>query len=72
MERWSSEEAFVPAQVPSYWLACFTVEDVDKSHKKAVELGAEEMLDPQDFPGGRFSILGDPQGASFGLLKMKQ
>src|SRR2546428_661690 len=60
--------SMVPAQVPSYWLAYFTVEDVDKSHKTAVEHGAKEMLPPQDFPGGRFSILSDPQGASFGLL----
>ena len=27
------------------------------------------MLPPGDFPGGRFSILSDPQGAAFGLLK---
>jgi predicted enzyme related to lactoylglutathione lyase len=27
------------------------------------------MVAPQDFPGGRFSIVSDPQGASFGLLK---
>lgn len=63
--------SMVPAQVPSYWQVYFTVEDVDKSHEKAVEHGAQEMLAPQDFPGGRFSILSDPQGASFGLLKMK-
>jgi predicted enzyme related to lactoylglutathione lyase len=30
------------------------------------------MLAPQDFLGGRFAILSDPQGAMFGLLKMKQ
>jgi predicted enzyme related to lactoylglutathione lyase len=63
--------SMVPARVPSYWQVYFTVEDVDKSHQKAVEHGAQEMLAPQDFPGGRFSILTDPQGASFGLLKMK-
>jgi predicted enzyme related to lactoylglutathione lyase len=61
----------VPAQVPSYWLAYFTVPDVDKEHKKATELGATSLLEPADFPGGRFSILTDPQGASFGLLKMQ-
>src|SRR5260370_9353683 len=63
--------SMVPAQVPSYWLAYFTVEDVDKSHKTAGENGAKQPLEPPDFPGGRFSILTDPQGASFGLLKMK-
>jgi predicted enzyme related to lactoylglutathione lyase len=61
----------VPAEVPSYWLAYFTVADVDKAHKMATDLGATSMLEPQDFPGGRFSILSDPQGASFALLKMK-
>ena len=61
----------IPTEVPSYWQIYFTVDDVDTAHKKAKDLGAQEMLAPQDFPGGRFSILSDPQGASFGLLKMK-
>jgi hypothetical protein len=61
----------VPAEMPSYWLVYFGVEDVDKSHQKAIDAGASEMMAPQDFPGGRFSILGDPQGAAFGLLKMQ-
>jgi predicted enzyme related to lactoylglutathione lyase len=61
----------VPAEVPSYWLVYFTVPDVDKSYEKATEAGARSMLAPQDFPYGRFAILSDPQGAAFGLLKMK-
>jgi predicted enzyme related to lactoylglutathione lyase len=61
----------VPPQVPSYWLAYFTVDDVDASHRKAVELGATEQLAPLDFPGGRMSIVSDPQGASFGLLSLQ-
>lgn len=36
-----------------------------------VELGARELVEPQDFPGGRFAIVMDPQGASFGLLKTR-
>jgi predicted enzyme related to lactoylglutathione lyase len=59
----------VPAEVPSYWMAYFEVDDVDATHRKAVEAGASEMLPPGDFPGGRFSIVSDPQGAAFGLLK---
>ena len=59
----------VPAEVPSYWQIYFDVADVDASHAKAIELGATEMVPPQDFPGGRFGILMDPQGASFALLK---
>jgi predicted enzyme related to lactoylglutathione lyase len=60
----------VPAEVPSHWLVYFTVDDVDTSHRKAVEAGARENLAPMDFPGGRMSILTDPQGANFGLLSL--
>jgi hypothetical protein len=59
----------IPAQVPSYWMPYFEVADVDKSFKKALELGAKEMVGAQDFPGGRFAIVSDPEGAVFGLLK---
>jgi predicted enzyme related to lactoylglutathione lyase len=62
----------VPAEVPSYWTTYFGVEDVDRSFERATQLGAREMVAPQDFPGGRFAILADPQGAVFGLLRMRQ
>jgi len=63
-------QSMVPAQVPSYWLVYFAVDDVDKSFKTATQAGAKEMVAPMDFPGGRFAIISDPQGAAFGLLKM--
>jgi predicted enzyme related to lactoylglutathione lyase len=62
----------VPKEVPSYWMVYFGVTDVDKAHKKATELGATEMVPPSDFPGGRFSIVSDPQGAMFGLMTVIQ
>ena len=62
----------VPAEVPSYWQVYFGVEDVDAAVAKALALGAQEMVSPQDMPGGRFAIATDPQGASFGLLRMEQ
>ena len=43
---------------------------MDASAAKAREAGAAELAAPMDFPGGRFAILADPQGATFGLLKM--
>jgi predicted enzyme related to lactoylglutathione lyase len=61
--------SMVPAQVPSYWMVYFSVADVDASYAAALAAGAQEMLPPRDFPGGRFAILSDPQGATFGLLK---
>lgn len=60
----------VPAEMPSYWLVYFGVEDIDRAHRTAIGAGAREMMAPQDFPGGRFSIVTDPQGAAFGLLHM--
>jgi predicted enzyme related to lactoylglutathione lyase len=63
-------QPMVPAQVPSYWLVYFAVDDVDKSFEKATGAGARELVAPMDFPGGRFAIVSDPQGAPFGLLKM--
>jgi predicted enzyme related to lactoylglutathione lyase len=63
-------QPMVPAQVPSYWLAYFGVDDVDRSFRTATQAGAKEIVAPMDFPGGRFAIVSDPQGATFGLLKM--
>jgi hypothetical protein len=60
----------VPAEVPSFWQIYFDVEDVEAAHRKAVGLGAKELQPPQEFPGGKFSILSDPQGAGFGLMRM--
>jgi predicted enzyme related to lactoylglutathione lyase len=58
-----------PPEMPSYWLVYFAVDDVDAAHRRAIELGGTERVAPQDFPGGRFSIVADPDGAGFGLLK---
>lgn len=58
-----------PAGAPNAWLVYFGVDDVDAAAAKAVELGGHEVNGPQDFPGGRFAIVSDPQGATFGLLR---
>jgi predicted enzyme related to lactoylglutathione lyase len=60
----------IPAEVPSYWQVYFNVDDVDHAFRKVIDSGGQEMVAPQDFPGGRFAIVTDPQGASFGLLRM--
>jgi predicted enzyme related to lactoylglutathione lyase len=62
--------AMAPAEMPNYWLVYFAVDDVDESTRKAVEAGGKEMLAPMDFPGGRMSLVTDPQGAIFGLMHM--
>jgi hypothetical protein len=47
----------------------FAVDDVDRMFQAAIGLGAREMVAPHDYPGGRFAIVADPEGASFGLLR---
>jgi predicted enzyme related to lactoylglutathione lyase len=62
----------VPESTPSFWMVYFTVDDVDAAHRKAIGLGARELVAPFDFPGGRMSIVQDPQGASFGLMTLSE
>jgi uncharacterized protein len=59
----------VRAEMPSYWLVYFNVADVDASFRTVLDAGGREMMPPMDFPGGRFAIVSDPQGAAFGLLR---
>ena len=59
----------LPAEVPSHWLAYFGADDVDASASRAGELGGQVVAGPMDYPGGRFAVVIDPQGAAFGLLK---
>lgn len=68
---WEMNE-LMPAEVPSYWQVYFAVDDVDAAFRRTLELGGRESVAPQEFPGGRFAIVSDPQGASFGLLKMSR
>jgi len=63
-------DAMVPAEVPSYWMVYFSVDDVDATHRVALASGARELVAPLDFPGGRMSIVSDPEGAAFGLMSL--
>lgn len=58
-------------QVPPHWLVYFRVEDTDQTAQKAKQQGASILVPPTDIPNvGRFSILIDPQGADFAVIKM--
>ncbi len=58
----------VPAQVPSFWMVYFQVDDIDAATQKANGLGARTQMGPAEYPGGRYAVLQDPQGAIFGLI----
>jgi predicted enzyme related to lactoylglutathione lyase len=59
----------VPAQVPSFWMIYFNVDDVDATTQAVKDAGGSVTAVPQDYFGGRFAIVADPQGATFGLFK---
>ena len=56
---------------PSHWMAYVAVDDVDAKAKLAGELGGKVCVPPTDIPGvGRFSVITDPAGATFSLVKL--
>jgi uncharacterized protein len=59
------------AGAPPHWLVYFAVADCDASVARATELGANVFVPPMDIPKvGRFSVLADPQGAVFSVIKL--
>ena len=55
---------------PPTWLPYFSVADTDTTVTRAKKLGAKEYMAPMDIPNvGRFAVLGDPQGATFAVIK---
>ena len=62
--------AQIPAQVPPHWLVYFAVANTDNTVKRAQELGAKLMMPAMDIPQGRFAVVTDPQGATFGVIQL--
>lgn len=57
--------------VPPHWLLYFTVEDADATAAQALEAGGKVIMAPTDIPGtGRFTVLSDPQGGVFAVIKL--
>ena len=56
--------------VPPSWMPYIEADNVDETAAKATSLGGRIMHGPADIPGaGRFAVLQDPQGATFGIYK---
>jgi uncharacterized protein len=57
--------------VPPNWLPYFMVADCDGSADKAKELGGKLQVPPMDIANvGKFSVIQDPQGAMFAIIKL--
>ncbi|MEZ4363026.1 MAG: VOC family protein [Kofleriaceae bacterium] len=58
------------AKAPSMWLTWFEVKDVDDTVKRATSKGGEVLAPIFEMPKvGRMSILRDPTGGVFGVIK---
>jgi len=58
--------------VPPNWMVYFAVGDCDTAVEKAQRAGANVVVPPSDIHKGRFSVLMDPQGAAFALIKLNR
>lgn len=57
--------------VPPNWLPYFMVDDCNASAAKASSSGGKIFVPPTDIPTvGRFSVVQDPQGATFCIIKL--
>lgn len=56
--------------VPPHWMTYIEVDDADAVAKKAKALGGTVHAEPFDIPEvGRMSVIQDPQGAVFSIMK---
>lgn len=57
--------------VPPNWLPYFMVDDCNATADKAKSSGGKLLVPPTDIPDvGRFSVIQDPQGATFAIIKL--
>jgi predicted enzyme related to lactoylglutathione lyase len=58
---------------PPSWLTYIGTPDVDGTARLAASMGATVLKAPEDIPGaGRYAVVQDPQGATFGIYKSNQ
>jgi predicted enzyme related to lactoylglutathione lyase len=56
--------------IPPNWMPYIEAGNVDETARKVSALGGAVVVPPSDIPGtGRFAVVRDPQGATFGLYK---
>lgn len=56
--------------IPPHWGTYFAVADTDASVKQVTALGGTVRVPPFDTPYGRISVVTDPTGAVFSLVKL--
>ena len=60
----------VPEMVPSYWMPYFQAEDPAAKAQEAAALGATVLVPFMEADKVAFSVVSDPHGSTFGLLRI--
>lgn len=61
-----------PADLPPHWMTYFSVANTDTVAEQATQLGGNVAVGPTDLPVGRFSVISDPQGAFFAVIRLNE
>ncbi|MEW1845396.1 VOC family protein [Nonomuraea angiospora] len=61
-----------PAATPSFWMTYFAVADLEATTAAAGRAGASVLVRGMEAPPGRFSMLTDPQGATFSIIQLHE
>jgi len=56
--------------MPSHWMVYFAASDTDAAAARAEQAGGKICVAPFDTPVGRISVVTDPQGAAFSLIRL--
>jgi predicted enzyme related to lactoylglutathione lyase len=55
--------------IPAHWMLYFGVDDCDAAANHVTELGGAVEVPPFDIPYGRISVVSDPTGAHFTIMR---
>lgn len=58
-----------PSGTPSHWMTYFAIDDVDSAVDALTKSGGSVLVPPFDMMAGRMSVVQDPQGGTFALIK---
>ncbi|MFJ7250047.1 VOC family protein [Kitasatospora sp. NPDC098652] len=59
-----------PPGTPAHWLTYFAVDDVDSCADTVVKRAGTVLAPPFDMVAGRMTVVSDPQGAIFAMIKL--
>jgi predicted enzyme related to lactoylglutathione lyase len=59
----------MPAEPAAFWTPYFEVTDPDETAGRCADLGGRVLQDAVDIEPGRFALLADQVGATFGIIR---